>query len=987
MKTITFSFGIHRTPSLSSPSDLDYAVNLMPCNGELKSLPPAEPVNISLDDGDVLLCIHHINNQKHYVVHNAACLAYYDELSEKHVIHTYLHPVDHVTAMGNILIIKAGDGGGYAVWKDNSYHCLDAELPKMQVQFRLRNHYVQTFDKGEETGIRIERTSNVRNYNFSEIVPPTPMTISCTGEYEFYINVNLLPSTVYRLQMSHLEGKGKGGLAVWLIDGNDNEIYGGYGYGKSPYVTFATDAEHSIVRLRCKMSLSDKYHYRFSAVLMKGVDTNEAFLLENTEENFNAVMAVANRFVNQYSRNNNRFIYPFFVRYALRMYDGSLVCPSSPCLMLPNVGTAPQIWMIEPSQSGTCDTYTSANIAELTYRLIDRGQIEQWRGLISGLVIAVSSPIYSFNQGAEWSARSRDMALKALPDDDGNEPVGYGLFDDGDGCFSADWLFRKYNSVDSNEKVFQIQLPQFDSDKIEESLTSKAEFYIVKEIALDELPQVGSWKYVDMEDRTLEGLEARQRLDDNVLSLSQRHGDVTMVYNSRLVVGAVTEHKFKGYPPPLMNGFCSNIRNGVPEGCSVVGMKALVTYVENGMPYTLCANGSLSNSTPLTWFCYPGLQATTAVLWCLLSDGTYQRAELQLRQHRLLNLSYWFNHFEEPLWSEPIEEEELTEDQQAELQMEEGGFSVHTSNKLQQTAVNNPFLFEPKLTNLVGSSVIKAMATTTQALSQGQFGDFPLYVFTGDGIWALGVADDGAFATRQMVSRDVCLNGKSVVMTDNAVVFPTQQGLKMLTGSAISNLSGIMDGPLPDLSVFRNIDNAFNHFLIDEQNSFSHVIANSKMAYDYPSNLLHIYPDDIDAHYVYSFLNGQFAISTDNSQPLSIVNDYPNTVIQTSTALWRFSNQPTDTNIKGVAITRPICFDNAVELKRINDMRVIWKRMTRRSSVKVAVVASNDRMTWWRVKSLNSHSYRWYRIALFADINGYERIEALLLQLSKANQY
>ena len=988
MKTINFSRGIRRSPAASDAADLDYAINLMPENGELRTIPPAEPIGITLDDGDILLCVHHVNNQKHYVVHDGASFAYYDAQSERHDIHTFLHDIEQVTVMGNILLVKAGFDGGYAVWKDGAYHCLDSTLPQMKVQFGLRNHYVQTFAKGEETGIRIERASNVRNYDFSEIVPPTPMTITCTGEYEFRISVTLAQSTVYRLQMSRLEGKGSGGMAVWLVDEDDNEQYGGYGYGKSPYVTFATDSQRRIVGIRCVMTLSDKYHYRFSAVLMKGEETAADFVLEHTEENFNAVMAVANRFVNQYSRVNNRFMYPFFVRYALRMYDGSMVCPSAPCLMLPNVGTAPQIWMIEPSAEGICDTYTSANIAELTFRLVDNALIERWRGLISGLVIAVSSPSYSFNQGAEWSAKSHDLSLKVMTGgEDENEPVGYGLFDDGNGCFSADWLFRRYNSVSGRQKVLRVQLPQLDADKIEEDLTAKAEYYIIREIPLDELPQVGMWQRVDMEDHVLEGLEARQRLDDNAMSLSQRWGDVMMVYNSRLVMGAVTERKFKGYPTPLMNGYCGNIRDGEAEDFSVVGMKALVTYVENGMPHMLCAGETLPNNAPLTWFCYPGLQAKKAVVWRFLSDGTFQRAELPLRQHRLMNMSYWFNHFDEPLWSESLEDADLSDEFRAEIEMQEGGAVVHSPNKLQQTAVNNPFLFEPQLTNLVGDAPVLAMATTTQALSQGQFGDFPLYVFTAEGIWALGTAADGTFDTKQMVSRDVCINARSVVMTDNAVVFPTMQGLKMLTGAAISNISKHMDGPLPDLAVFRNLDNDFDALIVDERHDFLHVIAHSRMAYDYTSNLLHIYPDGLAAHYVCSLHNGQFVMSADNSMPLAVANDYPDTVIQSADGLYRFSCHTDDTNTKCIAVTRPLCFDDAAGMKRLNDMRVIWKRMTRRSSVRVAVVASNDRMSWWRVKSLNSHSYRWYRIALFADVSGNERIEALLLQLSKDNQY
>jgi hypothetical protein len=299
---------------------------------------------------------------------------------------------------------------------------------------------------------------------------------------------------------------------------------------------------------------------------------------------------------------------------------------------------------------------------------------------------------------------------------------------------------------------------------------------------------------------------------------------------------------------------------------------------------------------------------------------------------------------------------------------------VVSKTKLQQSVVNNPFLSEPALVNIVGNSSILAMATTTQALSQGQFGDFPLYVFAADGIWAMSVGVDGAFSTSQPISRDVCSDPASVVMTDNAVVFATAQGLKMIRGSVITNMSVQMEGAVADVSALIDIDQSFNNMIINDTMDFNTMIGKSRMAYDYESNLLHIYPDYLDAHYLCSLGNGEFAMSTFASRPLAIVNDYPRTIIQTNEGLLRLAGRNVASRAGGILLTRPVCMGDPVALKRLKDLRVVWNQLETDSSVKVAVLASNDRRHWWRMRSLNSHSYRWFRIALFADITDMEAI-------------
>ena len=114
-------------------------------------------------------------------------------------------------------------------------------------------------------------------------------------------------------------------------------------------------------------------------------------------------------------------------------------------------------------------------------------------------------------------------------------------------------------------------------------------------------------------------------------------------------------------------------------------------------------------------------------------------------------------------------------------------------NKLSMSEIDNPFFFPLGRTYTFQSKVL-GVAIATTALSQGQFGQFPLYVFTEDGIWAMETAADGSFVTSKPLSRDVCTNPASITSIDNAVVFVTDKGVMLLQGSQVVNISSYMNG-------------------------------------------------------------------------------------------------------------------------------------------------------------------------------------------------
>ncbi len=136
-------------------------------------------------------------------------------------------------------------------------------------------------------------------------------------------------------------------------------------------------------------------------------------------------------------------------------------------------------------------------------------------------------------------------------------------------------------------------------------------------------------------------------------------------------------------------------------------------------------------------------------------------------------------------WERPEEMPDIKETDTVELR----------ENVLKVSETDNPFTFPAKQTYTPSHNAILALCSNTVALSQGQFGQHPLYVFCSDGIWAMSVDASGglAYAGCYPLSREVCLNADSVRGVDSGVVFLSRKGLLLLNGGKITDLSAALD--------------------------------------------------------------------------------------------------------------------------------------------------------------------------------------------------
>lgn len=114
-------------------------------------------------------------------------------------------------------------------------------------------------------------------------------------------------------------------------------------------------------------------------------------------------------------------------------------------------------------------------------------------------------------------------------------------------------------------------------------------------------------------------------------------------------------------------------------------------------------------------------------------------------------------------------------------------------NTLRVSAVDNPFYFPTSQTYKFDSDIMGVM-TNAEAISTGQFGQYPLYVFTKNGIWAMQVdaSGKGAYVSQSPFSKEVCSG--AICAVSGGIVFTTERGVMAISGGQVTELSAPLDG-------------------------------------------------------------------------------------------------------------------------------------------------------------------------------------------------
>ena len=307
-------------------------------------------------------------------------------------------------------------------------------------------------------------------------------------------------------------------------------------------------------------------------------------------------------------------------------------------------------------------------------------------------------------------------------------------------------------------------------------------------------------------------------------------------------------------------------------------------------------------------------------------------------------------------------------------------------NKLLVSEMNNPRFF-PTENRYTFQSKVLGIAIANTALSQGQFGQFPLYVFTEDGIWVMETAADGSFVSQKPLSREVCCNPESITSIDNAVVFVANKGVMMLQGSTVVNISPFMNGRHyvveESAKLLIKAQEGFSDIVdtLSDKTPFMAFMKKAKVAYDYAGQRLIFIAEDEVFQYVYKIDTQTWhKVAFNHLNLLQPINAYPECLVQgVDEGKTRIYNMSTilDTDdyqetAKGVIITRQLDLGEPDVLKTITDVRV--RGQYRRGAVKFILLGSNDGIHFCTISTLRGKSWKLFRMIILADLEPTERI-------------
>lgn len=664
------------------------------------------------------------------------------------------------------------------------------------------------------------------------------------------------------------------------------------------------------------------------------------------------------------------FIYPFFVRYAYKLYDGSVSMASSPVKMLTGYPSPAEFGGVNGKMPGVDEGSSNFNIGllycSLWYQITNSDELkkdlEDWKDLIQGIEIYITPALTCLDQEKSFDYSINKQYGTVTTNGFDQYSVGYTRAD----CLFPGTVYRRFDTAKNRGTDTLLGdftangghpyvIPRYNVLYEDDGVLP---FYKILSIGIDEIG--GDETRVMPDDGVLdsdETLAAQERLTAEGQPDGTFLPECTFVYNGRLHLA-----NLRIMPPsyPLEHLFA--YRNGYLG----TGKEEAKAYKFTG--YALLHNDSdhdvavqlpcyLETYLPEGLFVYyPDPNAYKMVLVAEDGDGNKLYSSTTLTEHKGLDGSFGYV-------------EAFTQTDNGALDgIGEMGDALEYTNKMYVSDANNPFSFQLDGVVTVGTGQIKGIVSATKALSQGQFGEFPLYVFCTDGIWSLQVGSSGLYSASHPVSRDVCNNPGSITQIDSAIVFSTDRGLKLLQGSDVTLLSEPMDGHNTDESAF-NVDNAYSALLVPDTDAFTSMLASCRICYDYAHGLLRIFPGNTDGkHYVYSLSSGEYSTYV-GFTPDALVADYPGILAQSGQELYSFDRYVSGELRKGLLVTRPVSFGDPFGYKMLEGLRMAYYRATGKSRYRIAVFGSYDNVKYYRVDSLRQSSFKYYRFVCYTEMS------------------
>lgn len=1010
--------GLTATPSDYECPDGTIAgtMSLIHEDGAIKPIATPKTIMTTLE-GQKVLAIHHTPMHDNYIIGDSSGELYWrcnmEDVENVNLIYNFgsENPVSSAKTIGNTLIVLQVDGTmHYFLWREHDYINLGNALPQLNAAPYLTTEVVET-----------KRLAEISEY---DAITPLSHALSGTDYISKDRFVELYEGTISEIKLSG-DVRTKIYERVAPIINTYSTILKKYGYFFAPFfVRFAyrlyddTHVRHTIpillapttwpgggipfVRIsnsgtavfaplffasRLNANISCPDDWELWKDIITGIDvfvSPPIIDYTDSEEAYTAIKRIQRQADGKWnespmSMHENKWILTenygeLFVDEGVYHFE-PYECPSS--------DKEEEVKVYAPSLEGYTKCYWVINVTA-----IGKGKIE----------------VHDAN-GNAYSAFSEETLKKhniELPDDgevyevfqgrtisylETGSPL-YDFFIFSRGGWSG-YIIRGPIDEAMGGRNWYIETKCLDEKSFYDKICDNSQFYKIAEL------EAGSQHdgEILIKQSTLLSLQTHDTLSDLGQSHNQIKASEALNYNNRLNVIVQSEILTDATSLDIQNPAIFEDAMKISKAYVKIVENSQVAYVE--VPMTV----PFPYSNNLFYFAYPRSTARELVIILTYSIPELPEKEfrtydtISLKAHDYLNLAYAFNSFK------------TLEYIQASTEIVPSGTALDVpganiikyGNQIRISSVNNPFYFSEEFTSSFPSKVL-SFATAAKALSEGQLGQFPLYAFTDEGVWALEVSSTGTYSAKQPITRDVCISSKSITQLDNAVLFATKRGIMLLSGSQSSCITDILNGK--ECSLTTIMSNDARDILVDTHGlpnntdtiPFKDFIADCRMLYDYKGQRIVLYNPNHTYAYVYSMRSKLWGMMPSNfTEP---VNAYPDAYVMTSENTLVNVSEHETSNLSSDAvdakaqyfITRPLKLDAPDLLKTISS--IIQRGQFRKGHVKQMLYASRDLIHWTLVWSSTDHylrgfsgtPYKYFRILVIANLEEGESIDGCSIQ-------
>lgn len=790
----------------------------------------------------------------------------------------------------------------------------------------------------------------------------------------------------------------------------------------------------------------DETFIKVSGSTFKGGDKCIEIKAAKQSEVTESIYALINRTNNIIAR-NGLFYANFMIRYCYRMFDGSMIMHSAPLFMptqVPNsylvychnvyfngsaitygevsggrhhiiekvedsvkysdviegVTIDPNKWMLEHPDE--VEKKYKFNISKITFMYYPRalrlkyslsGNIEllkKWNDVIKSVDVFITPPITNVDTNEKINS------LEIYP-------ASYYQIDRG--AVVEEWS----NKDGSRTCITTVRFPTISHDAYNNKLRNTSAFYKVASLPVSELKE-RTTSELPIDKTAVYNISLQEQMKDDYKTHNLLTAKGGYVYNHRLNLFGVTEKLFSGFTRDTMFPSATTLYDKDKDNSTRIITKIVTVlnttsgkkYVERNINTTdsyLLQDYMIINLPKF----YPDSRAEKMVIFTTDKKKIEYIYSFTLKECEELNGSMHMGDFQDNPSDYIISSFTYSVDDTVEL-----------PNKIYTSEADNAFYFPVNAINTVGIGTIQGIAATTRALSQGQFGQYPLMAFSTDGIWAMDVSAQGTYSSIHPISRDVCSNPLSITQLDQSVFFVTNRSANRVAESQIASMSDVLDGPF--FNIVSHLGKFFNYFLDASSDSEETKLIKSQMR-----QLIDFSESPIDffqrCQVIYDYKNSRiFCLDVSNNTKsasadtvalcysirdqawstmliknvLTALNSYPHPYIQfrdgTVICLDKGYDYSDDTQYHGIIVTRTLKFDE----DGVPDSITGYLHSLTTDSVPIMwLYGSHDNQNWhylgrcggMKSSYMVSKSYRYFRIALYLKMKTMSQYFATRLEV------